>query len=81
MPWSEWSCVDVAIVGGGPAGLMAAEPEVGSVDAVPDGHLEVHHPATAERFENGVVELRAGSEVAALDGEVIEHGRQCATGV
>jgi hypothetical protein len=55
------------------AGGLRADPELGEVTAVADRIAEVHDPATAQRFEDLVVEGEAGGEVSGLDREVIEH--------
>ncbi len=57
------------------AGGQWAEPEGGlAPDAVAEDVTEIHQPRTAERRQHGVVERGARGEVAALDGEVVEHG-------
>src|SRR5262245_19516969 len=56
------------------AGGPRADPELGpGRHTVADDFPEVHHPASTERAEHSVVELRAGGHVSALDGKVIKH--------
>ncbi len=54
--------------------LQWSEPEVGERwHAVTNHGAELHDPATAERGEYCVVERSAGSNVSALDGQMVEH--------
>jgi hypothetical protein len=45
---------------------LGAEPDVGLVGAVADGHTEVEEPGAAQRAEDLVVERGRGAEVAQL---------------